>query len=273
MNPSTPTVTAQGIAMPAIGFGTFELSDVVAEEATLRALELGYRHVDTAAMYENEGGVGRALAAAGLARDEVFVTTKIKPDQAGKRDVGPAVAASLARLNLEYVDLVLLHWPNADVPVEETVQALHATAQRGLTRAIGISNHTVAMMRRAASAAPVFTNQVEFHPFLGQQAVLTTASETGMTITAYSPVARGRVFEDDTLAEIGAAHDATTGQVALRWLLDHDNVAVLPRSSNRDHIAENLDVELSLSSAETSRIDALPKDQRLIDPPLAPDWD
>lgn len=269
----TTTVTAQGIEMPAIGFGTFQLDEPTAERAVREAIELGYRHVDTAANYDNERGVGRAIKGCGLDRDELFVTTKVPHTRAGQTDVGPVIEESLGRLGLDHVDLVLLHWPNPDVPVEETVQALHAAQERGHTRAIGISNHPTALMRRAASAAPVFTNQVEFHPFLDQQAVLDAARETGMTVTAYSPVARGAVFSDEVLAGIAAAHDVAPGQVALRWLLDHDNVAVLPRSSNRDHMAENLDVDLRLDPDERARIDALPKDRRLIDPPFAPDWD
>lgn len=270
---TTPTVSARGLTMPAVGFGTFELDESTAEKAVVTALEAGYRHVDTAVMYDNETGVGRGLATSGLDRDEVFVTTKIRPANAAAGDVGPELEGSLRRLDLDHVDLVLLHWPNDDVEVEETVQALVATQERGLTRAIGISNHPVALMRRAASAGPVFTNQVEYHPYLDQTPVLEAADELGMTVMAYSPVARGRVFDDDTLAEIARAHDASPGQVALRWLLDHDHVAVIPRSSDPDHIAANLDVGIDLGADERARIDALPKDQRLIDPPFAPDWD
>ncbi|MBY5164318.1 aldo/keto reductase [Salsipaludibacter albus] len=270
---TAPTVTAHGITMPALGFGTFELDEATAEQAVTTALEVGYRHVDTAVMYDNEAGVGRALAASGVDRDAIFVTTKIRPRNAAAADVTPEIEASLARLDLDHVDLVLLHWPNDDVPVEETVEALHAAQERGLTRTFGISNHPTDLMRRAAAAGPVFTNQVEYHPFLDQSAVVDAARELAMTVTAYSPVARGGVFDDDTLGEIAANHDASAGRVALRWLLDQDGVAAVPRSSDPDHIADNLAVDLSLTADETARIDALPKDRRLIDPPFAPDWD
>ncbi len=270
---TSPTVSAHGITMPALGFGTFELDEATAERAVATALGLGYRHVDTAVMYDNEAGVGRGLSASGLDRDDVFVTTKVLPRNAAAGDVGPEVEGSLSRLDLDHVDLVLLHWPNDDVPVEETVEALHAVQERGLTRTFGISNHPTDLMRRAASAGPVFTNQVEYHPFLDQTAVLEAARDLGMTVTAYSPVARGRVFGDPTLGDIAAAHDASAGQVALRWLLDHDGVAAVPRSSDPSHIADNLGVDLTLTADETARIDALPKDRRLIDPPFAPDWD
>lgn len=271
---STPaTVTAQGITMPAIGFGTFELDEATAEKTVAEALDVGYRHVDTAVGYDNEEGVGRGLRASGVDRDEIWVTTKVRPDQAAADDVGPEVEASLERLGLDHLDLVLLHWPNDDVEVEETVEALDALRERGLTRTIGISNHPVELMRRAAAAGPVFTNQVEYHPFLGQHRVLTAARELDMTVTAYSPVARGDVFDDEVLGEIAAAHDADPGQVALRWLLDQDGVAVIPRSSDVDHIASNYDVDVELSTGDRQRIDDLPKDRRLIDPPFAPDWD
>ncbi len=270
---TSPTVTAQGVTMPAIGFGTFELTEATAERTVAEALDLGYRHVDTAVGYDNETGVGRGLRASGIDRDEVWVTTKIRPDHAAADEVPAEVEGSLERLELDHVDLVLLHWPTTDVEVEETIEAMDVLRQRGLTRTIGISNHPVALMRRAAAAGPVFTNQVEYHPFLGQDAVIVAARDLDMTVTAYSPVARGDVFDDDVLADIAAAHDADPGQVALRWLLDHEGVAVIPRSSNVDHIAANLDVDLDLSTGDTQRVDDLPKDRRLIDPPFAPDWD
>lgn len=269
-----PTVTAHDLTMPAMGFGTFELSEAEAEQTVAEALDVGYRHIDTAIMYDNEAGVGRGLAAGGVDRDEVWVTTKIAPDNAAADDVPGELEASLDRLDLDHVDLVLLHWPNPDVDVEETVEALHGLQERGLTRAIGISNHPVALMQRAAAAGPVFTNQVEYHPFLGQDKVLRAAQDLGMTVTAYSPIARGQVFDDDVLGDIAAAHDADRGQVALRWLLDQDGVAVIPRSSDAAHIASNFAASgLDLSTGDTQRIDDLPKDRRLIDPPSAPDWD
>lgn len=268
------SLVGDDVTMPALGFGTFELSEAEAERTVAEALDVGYRHIDTAIMYDNETGVGRGLRTGDLDRDDVWVTTKIAPDNAAADDVPGELEASLERLGLDHVDLVLLHWPNPDVEVEETVEALAGLQERGLTRTIGISNHPVALMRRAAAAGPVFTNQVEYHPFLGQEKVLGAARELGMTITAYSPIARGDVFDDDVLAEIASAHDADPGQVALRWLLDQDDVAVIPRSSDADHIASNFSVgDLDLSSGDTQRIDDLPKDRRLIDPPSAPDWD
>ncbi len=270
---ATTTVRSQGVAMPAIGLGTAGLDDDTAADVVAAAIDLGYRHVDTAIDYDNEVGVGRGLRAAGIDRDEVWVTTKVPAGDAAADDVAPAMEASLKRLGLDHVDLVLLHWPSDRVHVEETVTALDALRERGLARAIGISNHPVALMRRAAAAAPVVTNQVEYHPFLAQDAVLSAARDLDMTVTAYSPLAQGDVFDHDVLADIAAAHDATAGQVALRWLLDQDGVAVIPRSSNLDHVAANLAVDLTLSDDDRGRIDGLSKDRRLIDPASGPDWD
>ncbi len=270
---SLPTVHARGVTMPAIGLGTAGLDDDTAARVVAAALDLGYRHVDTAIDYDNEVGVGRGLRDADVDRDDVFVTTKVPARQAAAADVAPALEAALDRLDLDHVDLVLLHWPAEDVAVEETVEALDAVRGRGLARAIGISNHPVALMRRAAAAGPVVTNQVEYHPFLGQDAVLAAARDLDMTVTAYSPLAQGEVFHDDEVAAVAADHDATPGQVALRWLLDQDGVAVIPRSSNLDHVADNLGIGLDLSDDQRRRLDALPKDRRLIDPSSAPDWD
>lgn len=270
---TAPVVSAHGLEMPAVGFGTFQIPDDEAADAVAHALSVGYRHVDTAEMYRNERGVGAGIRASGLDRDDVWVTTKVPHGKAAPGDVAPCVQDCLDRLEMDHVDLVLLHWPSHDIEVEATVEALDVVRERGLTRAIGISNHPTDLMRRAAETAPVFTNQVEFHPMLGQDAVLAAAAETGMTVTAYSPVARGRVFSNDTLVDVAASHDARAGQVALRWLLDHGNVAVLPRSSNPDHIAENFRVDVDLTDQDRARIEALPKDMRLINPPFAPDWD
>ncbi len=270
---AVPTVRSHGTALPAIGLGTAGLDDDTAAEIVAAALDMGYRHVDTAIDYDNEVGVGRGLRSSGVDRDDVFVTTKVPAREAAAADVAPALETSLDRLGLDHVDLVLLHWPSDEVAVEETVAALDAVRERGLAGSIGISNHPVALMRRAAGAGPVVTNQVEYHPFLGQNDVLATARDLGMTVTAYSPLAQGDVFDDDVLVAVAAAHDATPGQVALRWLLDQDDVAAIPRSSNLDHVAANLAVDLTLSDDDRGRIDALPKDRRLIDPASAPDWD
>ena len=270
---STGTLHAAGIDVPALGFGTWELAPADAERSVRDALDIGYRHIDTAAMYGNEEAVGAAVRGHDVDRDEVHVTTKVPREDARREGVVAAAEASLQRLGLAHVDLLLIHWPNADVPIEETVEALAEVQERGLTRAIGVSNYTADQVHAAARVAPLATNQVEFHPFLSQEAVLEACRSHDMFLTAYSPLANGMAISDPVLNEVARDVGCGPAEVALRWLLDHDDVAVLPRSSNRDHIAANADVDFSLDQAHRTRIDDLPKDRRQLDPPFAPDWD
>lgn len=273
MRATDHTVTAQGLTVPAFGYGTWELTPDVAERGVRDALELGYRHVDTAAMYGNEEAVGRAIRDSEVDRDEVHLTTKVMPQDARYDDVIRAAEESLRRLGLDHVDLLLIHWPSDVAPIEETIEGLTAVQEREWTRSIGVSNHTADQLRQAVKAGPVVTNQVEFHPFLSQEAVLEACRDVGVFLTAYSPLAKGKVIESEVLDEIAAEVGRGPAEVALRWLLDHGDVAVLPRSSNRDHIASNRNVDFELTDDQRARIDELSKDQRLIDPPMAPEWD
>ena len=265
------TLSAAGITVPALGFGTWELEPDVAERSVSAALEVGYRHVDTAAMYGNEESVGAAIRGSGVDRDEIHLTTKVTPEDAD--DVAGAAEACLDRLGLDHVDLLLIHWPSHDASIEQVVEDLDRVRERGLTRAIGVSNYTSDQVAIAAKVAPLATNQVEFHPFLSQDEVLEACRANDMFLTAYSPLAKGGVFDDDTLTSIAEEVGASPATVALRWLLDHGDVAVLPRSSNPDHIASNAELEFSLSDDQRQRIADLPKQRRIIDPPFAPDWD
>lgn len=266
------TLTAAGITLDAIGFGTWELEPEVAERGVAAALDVGYRHIDTASMYGNEEAVGAAIRGSGIDRDEVHLTTKVTPEDAG--DVVGAARASLDRLGLDHVDLLLIHWPSHDEPIEQVIEDLDRAREQGMTRAIGVSNYTSEQVALAAKVAPLATNQVEFHPFLSQDAVLEACAAHDMFLTAYSPLAKGGVFDDDTLAEIAEETGGTPATVALRYLLDQGEVAALPRSSNPDHIAANAKVdEVSLSDEQRQRIADLPKDRRIIDPPFAPEWD
>lgn len=265
------TVAAAGITVPALGYGTWELEPAVAERGVRDALDLGYRHIDTAAMYGNEEAVGAAIRGHDVDRDDVHLTTKIQPQDAG--DVAGAAEDCLRRLGLDHVDLLLIHWPSHDQPIEQVVEDLDAVRDRGLTRAIGVSNYTSEQVHLAAKVAPLATNQVEFHPFLSQDTVLEACRANDMFLTAYSPLAKGGVLDDPTLQAVAEEVGATPATVALRWLLDHGDVAALPRSSSRDHIASNAEVGFSLTDEQRQRIADLPKDQRIIDPPFAPDWD
>jgi 2,5-diketo-D-gluconate reductase B len=264
----------QGSTVPKLGFGTWEILGRDCEEAVADALEIGYRHIDTAQAYENESEVGKGLAAGGVPRNELFLTTKLWRDQFAADRVRPSAEGSLERLQVEYVDLLLLHWPNADVPLEETLGALAELREAGLVRHYGVSNVPAGMLSEALQLAAIFADQVEFHPFLGQQKLVDLAVEKDFMVTAYSPLARGRVPKDETLRAIGDAYGKTAGQVALRWLLDQPNVATIPKASSHERRVENFEVfDFELSDEDRAKIDALPKDERVIDPRWAPDWD
>ncbi len=270
-------VTANGAEIPALGFGTFELEPADAEAMVEHALRVGYRHIDTAQMYDNEESVGRGIKNAGVAREDVFLTTKLWTDRFHDGDLQQAMAESLSRLGTDYVDLVLLHWPNDEVSITETTAALADVKRRGMARHVGISNFTTRLIHEAAKASPaaLVTNQVEYHPFLDQSPVRDALAEHDIALTAYCPLARGEVFANDTLKRIGQTHGKNAGQVALRWLVQQDNVIAVPRSSNPDHVAANFEIfDFELSASEMQAIfDLHTPDGRMIDPSFAPDWD
>src|SRR5262245_3484479 len=199
-------VTVQGMTVPSIGFGTFELSEAECVEGVRDALQLGYRHVDTARAYANERGVGRGIADSGVARDEIFLTTKIRPRDLAAEAARSSVEASLRDLGTDYVDLILIHWPNPEIPLEETLGTLTKLREEGKARQLGVSNFPPGMLRRALDLAPVVCNQVEYHPYLAQPVLLDLAREHELILTAYGPMAKGRVHDEPALAEIGAAH-------------------------------------------------------------------
>lgn len=272
------TIAANGATIPALGFGTWELRGQDAYRMVRSALEIGYRHIDTAQMYGNETEVGQALADAGVARDELFLTTKVWPDRFRAGELPRSVADSLRKLRVEAVDLLLLHWPNPQVPLAETLGALADVKRRGWTRHIGVSNFTTRLLEQALSLCeePLVVDQVEYHPYLGQQPVLARLRANGMALTAYSPLARGRVFGDPTLQAIAATHDRNPGQVALRWLLQQDGVSAIPRSRSAEHAANNFAVfDFALSDQEMAAIHALARPSgRLVNPAgVAPAWD
>lgn len=271
------TVTTQSAAIPQLGFGTFELVPDDAHDMTGHALDVGYHHIDTAQIYGNEDAVGAAIGASGVARDDIFLTTKVWVSQFANGDLQRSAEQSLKRLDMDYVNLLLLHWPNPDVPLAETLKALAEVKRAGLTRHIGISNFTTRLIDQtvAQSSEPLVTNQVEYHPYLSQAPVLGKLAEHNMTPTAYCPLAQGRVFNDATLADIARAHDKTGGHIALRWLLQQGCIAI-PRSSKKEHVSSNLEVfDFALSDDEMQAIAGLAEpDGRIINPAsIAPDWD
>ncbi len=271
-------VQAGGARIPALGFGTWELRGALACRMVEIALEVGYRHIDTAQMYDNEGEVGAAIRASGVPREEIFLVTKVWPGRFRAGELQRSVEESVARLGFEPVDLVLLHWPNPAVPLAETIEALNEVRSRGLTRHIGVSNFPVRLLREAVrlSPAPIVTDQVEYHPFLSQRRLLRACREAGIALTAYCPLARGRVFESAVLKRIGARYGKDPGQVALRWLLQQESVVAIPRSARPEHIRSNFQIwDFRLSDEEMEEIARLGSPQgRIVDlEGLAPEWD
>ena len=274
MSNGDDTIDVQGTRVPALGFGTWLVDAADAADAVRDALEIGYRQIDTARAYENEREVGRGIADSGVPRDEIFLTTKVPHTDAAPDLVERDGEESLARLGVDYLDLLLLHWPNPEVPLEQTLGALNRLRDDGRVRQIGVSNFPAGQLRQALEIAPLFANQVEYHPFLSQERVLDVARDHDALVTAYSPLAHGRALNDETLGRVGAAHGKTAGQVALRWLLDQPLVSPIPKASSHDRRAENFDVfDFELTPEERAEIDALPKDVRTANPPWAPDWD
>jgi len=263
----------QGARIPRLGFGTWLLEGDDAYDGVRDALEIGYRHIDTARAYENEQEVGRAIADSGLDRGELWITTKIWTSEFAAGDLERAAEDSLRNLRVDHVDLLLLHWPSPEVPLEESLGALARLREDGRIGHAGVSNFPAGMLQRALEMAPLLANQVEYHPFLAQDALLDVCAANELTLTAYSPLAHGAVPKDPDLKEIGAAHGKTAGQVALRWLLDQELVTTAPKASSHDRRLENFEVfDFALTEDDRERIAALPKDRRRTDPPWAPDW-
>lgn len=266
-----------GIEMPALGLGTWPLSGEICRDVVRAALESGWAHVDTAAMYDNEKDVGAGLRAAGQSRDSYFLTTKVWHDSLDPDRMLKSCEHSLDRLGLDHVDLFLIHWPNPRVPLKEQIEALVELRDRGWTRAIGVSNFTASMVREAQDLAGgrLAVNQVEYHPFLSQKTVRAALEDAAMALTAYSPMAKGRVTEPQALRDIGKRHGKTEVQVALRWLVQQDNVAAIPKTANPGRLAENAAIfDFELTDDEMAAISGLARpDGRGIDPDFGPDWD
>jgi 2,5-diketo-D-gluconate reductase B len=268
-------LVVQGVQVPRIGLGTWELTGRDCAEGVQDALELGYRHIDTARAYENEAEVGRGLAASDVPREEIFLTTKVPHEQLRAGEVRQGLESSLRDLASDYVDLLLVHWPNPDVPLAETLGAMRELVAEGKVRHLGVSNFPSRLLREALEIAPVIANQVEYHPYLAQPELLDLARERDVMITAYSPFAHGELLDDPALREIGEAQGKTAGQVALRWLIDQPQVSAVPKAASHENRVENIDVfDFQLGDEQRERIAALAQaDGRRIDPPWAPDWD
>ena len=273
-------VEANGARIPAIGLGTMTLKEQVCVDAIKAALRLGYRHLDTAERYGNEEWVGeglrQGLAASGLKREDVFVTTKVYWDKLAPGDFERSVEESLAKLKLPWVDLLLIHWNNPKVALSDSISALCAAKRKGQTRHIGVANFTTAMLDEAVNLAsePLVTNQIEVHPFLDQGKVLAACRKHGASVTAYCPLARGKVPGNEALERLGKAHGKSASQIALRYLAQQ-GIIPIPRTANPDHLAADFAVfDFKLGDDEMAEIAALKRpDGRVVNPPHAPKWD
>jgi diketogulonate reductase-like aldo/keto reductase len=256
---SPPLLSSNGAAIPALGFGTSPMTGAFSADEVLAALRAGYRHIDTAWKYGTERAVGQAIRASGLPRKDIFLTTKVSHEYLRADDFARSVDDSLAALQVDSVDLLMVHWPNPEIPLAETMTALAKAKRQGLARHIGVANFNIALLDQAIRLCPepLVALQAEYHPYLDQSKLLAAARARGLVYVAYCPLGRGRLFGDKVLAEIAQARGRTVAQVALRWLMQQ-NVAAIPRSSNPQRIVNNFKVfDFTLSDDEMARIFAL----------------
>ena len=276
--PAAPAFSAYGAAVPAVGFGTSPMTGGMSPETVVAALAAGYRHIDTARKYGTEPAVGEAMRASGLPRGDIFLTTKVSHENLRPDDFARSVDQSLAALGVDYVDLLLVHWPNPQIPLTETMPALARAKREGLARHIGVANFNIALLDQAIALCPepLAVLQAEYHPYLDQSKLLAAVRERGLVYVAYCPLGRGRLFGDAVLAEIAQRHGRSVAQIALRWLLQQ-NVASIPFSSNPQRIADNYNVfDFELGDDEMRRISALKRaDGRVANPVgrVAGGWD
>ncbi len=267
-----------GTVIPALGFGTWTLKGDQCSELVEQALAAGYRYIDTAAKYDNEEAVGAGLRASSVAREDMFVATKVWWTDLAAADFERSAEASLRRLGLDHVDLLLIHWPNPKIAMKETVEALNRVHDRGLTRHIGLANFTTALMAEAValSDAPLICNQVEYHPYLDQEKVLAACRAAGMAMVSYCPIYRGGpLFEEPAVLQAAARHGRTPAQIVLRWHVQQKGIGAIPRTTRRERLAENIAIfDFALSEAEMDEIGALrARNRRICDYDFSPDWD
>lgn len=271
----TPILETPHLRIPRIGLGTWALRDAEAQHAVEGAIGLGYRHIDTAAMYGNEEAVGAGIKASGVPREDIFLTTKVWWTELAPDALRASAEASLKRLGTPYADLVLIHWPAAGMDLAASLTALAKLQQDGLARAVGVSNFPPGLLKRALdlAIAPIACLQVECHVYLWQEALARLCRENALALTAYSPIAKASVNDDPALQAIARKHGATPVQVALAWLLAQENLVAIPKSGRAQGQRDNLAAAgLRLDAQDLAAIDALPKGRRLVDPDFAPDW-
>jgi 2,5-diketo-D-gluconate reductase B len=266
----------QGLSLPRLGLGTYRMQGDDCRAAVESALALGYRHIDTAEMYGNEDAIGAAIAAAGMAREDLHVTTKVWNENLAPEAIRRAFDTSLKKLRLDHVDLYLVHWPARNMNLPAMFDTLLRLQQEGRTRAIGVANFNIALLKTVVEEikAPIACNQVEYHVMLDQTRLRKYLAAKAIPLVAYCPLAQGRAASDDTLAAIGRKHGASAAQVTLKWLLDQDSVAAIPKASRMESQRANLEaLNVGLDDEDRQAIAGLPKDKRLVNPGFAPAWD
>ncbi|WP_028628005.1 aldo/keto reductase [Metapseudomonas resinovorans] len=268
--------TAQGLNMPQLGLGTWPMTGDECTSAVRQALELGYRHIDTAPAYENEAAVGAALRQSDVPRDAIHLTTKVWWDQLQPASMRLSLENSLRALGTEQVDLFMIHWPAKDWDLARSIDTLVALRDEGKARCIGVANFPLGLLRQVVEdlGAPLSAIQVEYHVLLDQQRLLDYARSKGLVLTAYTPLARGLAAEQQAIRQIAEKHGALPSQVALKWLLDQDGVGAIPKASSMANQQANLDaLKVQLDDEDRALIAALPKDKRVVSPDFAPEWD
>jgi 2,5-diketo-D-gluconate reductase B len=266
----------QGISLPRLGLGTYRMQGDVCRAAVESALALGYRHLDTAEMYGNEEVIGAAIAASRLPRKDLHVTTKVWNENLAPDAIRRALEASLKMLRLDQVDLYLVHWPAKNMNLPAMFETLLKLREEGRTRAIGVANFNIALLKTVVEEikAPIACNQVEYHVMLDQTPLRKYMFAKSIPLVAYCPLTQGRVAADATLMAIGRKHGASAAQVALKWLLDQDSVAAIPKASRAESQKANLGaLNVGLDDEDLRAIAALPKDRRCVNPGFAPAWD
>lgn len=264
------------LKIPKIGFGTWQIKGEDCTSAVQKALEVGYRHIDTAQIYQNEKFVGKAIKSTEIPREELFIVTKVWRDFLDFKEVLISTSKSLDNLQLDYIDLLLIHWPHSQFPLNESLSALKELVDTKKVKFIGLSNFTVPLMKKAQKInSDLLCNQVEYHPFLSQKKILKELSKKEMFLTAYCPLARGNVFTNPTLKSIAKKYNKDPGQISLKWLISQKNVVAIPKSSKSKHIINNFDIfDFELSEEDKKKIDDLQnQNKRFVNPEWAPQWD
>ncbi|MDE1179232.1 aldo/keto reductase [Paraburkholderia sp.] len=269
-------VNRHNLNMPKLGLGTWPMLGDECTRAVLQALDVGYRHIDTAAAYNNEAAVGDALAATNVPREQIHVTSKVWWDKLSPQDMRASFDNTLKALQSDYIDLFMIHWPTKDWDLARTIDTLVSLKESGRARNIGVANFPLPLLREVVETmgAPLSAIQVEYHVTLGQRDLLAFAREHDMALTAYSPLARNKVSEIPEIKRIAEKHGVLPTQVALKWLLDQPNVAAIPKASSKTNQLANLaSLDVNLDDDDRATIAALPKNQRMVSPEFAPQWD